>query len=177
MVNLFDTYHATVILGYQSHSLASLLARFCDYVADKRYQLADWRIRPLTDEMMMYARADTHFLLYIYDHLRNGLLDKSSRPSTPVPEGADAPMLTAQQKEERRNPQADMREVLERSAETALKLYERKIYREDGRGSEGWKGHQQRFLPAYLHWAESGHVFRKLHKWRDECARAEDESV
>lgn len=38
--------------------------------ADKRLQLADWRIRPLTDEMMHYARADTHSLLYIYDCLR-----------------------------------------------------------------------------------------------------------
>jgi len=40
------------------------------FQADKRLQLADWRIRPLTDELMHYARADTHSLLYIYDCLR-----------------------------------------------------------------------------------------------------------
>lgn len=38
--------------------------------ADKRYQLADWRQRPLSSEMKLYARMDTHFLLYIYDNLR-----------------------------------------------------------------------------------------------------------
>lgn len=38
--------------------------------ADKRLQLADWRVRPLTDEMLHYARADTHSLLYISDCLK-----------------------------------------------------------------------------------------------------------
>ena len=38
--------------------------------ADKRYQLADWRIRPLPQEMLLYARMDTHYLLYMYDHLK-----------------------------------------------------------------------------------------------------------
>jgi hypothetical protein len=38
--------------------------------ADKKLQLADWRLRPLTAEMMAYARADTHYLLYIYDRLK-----------------------------------------------------------------------------------------------------------
>ena len=38
--------------------------------ADKRLQLADWRVRPLTADMSHYARADTHFLLYICDCLR-----------------------------------------------------------------------------------------------------------
>ena len=38
--------------------------------ADKRYQLADWRVRPLSPEMMHYARSDTHYLLYIHDRLK-----------------------------------------------------------------------------------------------------------
>lgn len=38
--------------------------------ADKRYQLADWRQRPLSPEMEAYARADTHYLLFIYDKMR-----------------------------------------------------------------------------------------------------------
>jgi len=41
---------------------------------DKKYQLADWRIRPLTPEMMLYAKMDTHYLLYIYDKMRNELI-------------------------------------------------------------------------------------------------------
>lgn len=40
--------------------------------ADKRFQLADWRVRPLTPEMLHYARCDTHYLLYCYDRLRVG---------------------------------------------------------------------------------------------------------
>ena len=31
--------------------------------------------RPLPEEMFEYARADTHYLLYIYDRLRGELLD------------------------------------------------------------------------------------------------------
>ena len=38
--------------------------------ADKRYQLADWRTRPLPEDMLKYARMDTHYLLYIYDRLK-----------------------------------------------------------------------------------------------------------
>ena len=37
---------------------------------DKKYQLADWRVRPLPEELMLYARMDTHYLLYIYDCLK-----------------------------------------------------------------------------------------------------------
>ena len=42
----------------------------CSWQADKRLQLADWRVRPLTADMLHYARADTHFLLYVADCLR-----------------------------------------------------------------------------------------------------------
>lgn len=37
---------------------------------DKKYQLADWRVRPLPLELLVYARMDTHYLLYIYDCLK-----------------------------------------------------------------------------------------------------------
>ncbi|KAG0006872.1 exosome nuclease subunit, partial [Modicella reniformis] len=67
IVNMFDTYHASKLLEFGAHSLAYLLKYFVDFDADKKYQLADWRIRPLPKEMLLYARADTHFLLYIYD--------------------------------------------------------------------------------------------------------------
>ncbi|GAA5940043.1 exosome nuclease subunit RRP6 [Sporobolomyces koalae] len=76
IVGLFDTYHATHVLGYAQHSLASLLDMYTDFEPDKRYQLADWRIRPLPKEMLHYARSDTHYLLTIYDHLRLALANK-----------------------------------------------------------------------------------------------------
>jgi exosome complex exonuclease RRP6 len=47
------------VLAYPSASLAYLLEAHVGYSADKRYQLADWRLRPLPDDMMAYARADT----------------------------------------------------------------------------------------------------------------------
>lgn len=46
--------------------------------ADKKFQLADWRVRPLPDAMVSYARSDTHYLLYIHDRLRNDLLSNGN---------------------------------------------------------------------------------------------------
>lgn len=45
IVGLFDTYHACVALDYPQKSLAYLLKRHVDFDADKKYQMADWRIR------------------------------------------------------------------------------------------------------------------------------------
>lgn len=45
IVGLFDTFHASSALGYPQRSLAYLLKSFVDFDADKKYQMADWRIR------------------------------------------------------------------------------------------------------------------------------------
>jgi exosome complex exonuclease RRP6 len=45
IVNLFDTYHASHVLGLQGHGLAFLLKHYCNVLTDKRFQRADWRIR------------------------------------------------------------------------------------------------------------------------------------
>ena len=45
LVNMFDTFHASKVLGFPRHGLATLLEMYCDFTPDKRYQLADWRIR------------------------------------------------------------------------------------------------------------------------------------
>ncbi|XP_056896184.1 exosome component 10 [Takifugu flavidus] len=75
VVRLFDTHQASRALNLARHSLDHLLTHFCNVASDKRYQLADWRIRPLPEEMVQYARSDTHYLLYIYDRVRAQLLD------------------------------------------------------------------------------------------------------
>lgn len=59
--------------------------------ADKRYQLADWRARPLTRDMLHYARADTHFLLYIHDRMKQELLARG-RGEDAVPAGLVVPL-------------------------------------------------------------------------------------
>ncbi len=45
LVGHFDTFFAADLLGYPQRSLAYLLKKFVDFDADKKYQLADWRIR------------------------------------------------------------------------------------------------------------------------------------
>ncbi|KAM4652421.1 exosome complex component 10 [Discoglossus pictus] len=74
IVNMFDTHQAARLLNLGRHSLDHLLRLYCSVESDKKYQLADWRIRPLPEEMIQYARADTHYLLYIYDKMRTDLL-------------------------------------------------------------------------------------------------------
>ncbi|KAL1021159.1 hypothetical protein UPYG_G00009580 [Umbra pygmaea] len=78
VVNLFDTHQASRSLNHSRHSLEHLLKLYCSVDSDKRYQLADWRIRPLPEEMLSYARADTHYLLYVYDRLRVDLFESGS---------------------------------------------------------------------------------------------------
>lgn len=78
IVNLFDTFFASKTLGLARHSLAHLLKSFCNLEVNKEFQLADWRIRPLDDEMIKYARQDTHYLLYLYDVLSNELLKRGN---------------------------------------------------------------------------------------------------
>lgn len=74
LVNLFDTHQASKRLGFARLSLAYLLKHYCNIDADKTFQLADWRMRPLPEQLMKYAQQDTHFLLYIYDMMTNDLI-------------------------------------------------------------------------------------------------------
>jgi len=83
MVNLFDTGEAAKVLGLKA-SLANLLKHYCDVTANKQYQLADWRQRPLPEEMVKYAREDTHYLLYIYDVMRKELMTPKNSDDDPV---------------------------------------------------------------------------------------------
>ncbi|CAG9941203.1 unnamed protein product [Clonostachys rosea f. rosea IK726] len=152
---LFDTYFACEYLAYQARSLAFLLSKFINFDADKQYQLADWRMRPLPEEMLYYARSDTHFLLYIYDCVRNELVNASdsSSPETNL-----------------------IAKVLQRSKELALSRYEHPTLDEaTGEGSRGWYN----YILKHGHLAynaEQFAVFRALWKWRDDVARTEDEN-
>lgn len=151
IVGLFDTYHAARVLHYQGAGLAFLLYKFVNFNAQKQYQLADWRIRPLPQEMFDYARSDTHFLLYIYDRIRNELVSNS----TPVHDLLD--------------------EVLQRSKEYALQRYEHPVYdAEHGQGPSGW--YKMVYRTPSIFTKEQFAVFRAVHQWRDKISREEDES-
>ena len=157
IVGLFDTHYAARQLGYPGGSLAFLLKKFANVDAQKQYQTADWRIRPLPQELFDYARSDTHYLLYIFDCMRNELIQRSNL------------MLP--------NHDGDkLWHVLQKSNETALQRYEHPIYdTELGQGSAGWYKLLSR-TPAMLT-KEQFAVFRAVHKWRDNVAREQDDSV
>ena len=155
VVGLFDTFHASSALGYPKRSLMALLSKFANFDAQKQYQMADWRVRPLPKELFDYARSDTHFLLYVYDNLRNELIEKSN------PDEPDGNLLDV---------------VLEESKKEALQRYESPVYDEAfGIGSNGWYNLVYR-TPALLS-NEQFSVFRAIHHWRDVVARREDEST
>lgn len=75
IVNMFDTHQAAKRLSLARLSLAFLLKNYCNIDADKTFQLADWRMRPLPEQLLKYAQQDTHYLLFIYDNMRNDLLN------------------------------------------------------------------------------------------------------
>ncbi|XP_015928084.2 exosome complex component 10 [Parasteatoda tepidariorum] len=78
VVNMFDTGQAARVLHFAHLSLSYLLKHYCKLDVDKKFQLADWRIRPLPEEMIKYAREDTHYLLYVYDCLKNDLINQGN---------------------------------------------------------------------------------------------------
>jgi cation-transporting P-type ATPase D len=71
LINIFDTEKCCKALGYppKHRSLRFLCSKFVDIRVDKTLQMADWRQRPLSTELMEYARSDVHWLLYIADCL------------------------------------------------------------------------------------------------------------
>ncbi|OQV06449.1 hypothetical protein CLAIMM_11011 [Cladophialophora immunda] len=152
VVGLFDTYHAACALQFQGKGLKHLLLQFANVHAQKQYQLADWRVRPLPKELIDYARSDTHYLLTIYDHMRNMLVNGSSANVN----------LTDY--------------VLTQSKKEALQVYSRQLYDlETGGGPLGWFGLlTQRFVNLSK---EQLGVFRALHAWRDRKAREMDEGI
>lgn len=154
VVNLFDTYHAAVVLGYRQRSLKYLLEKFEDFQAEKQYQLADWRLRPLLPGMMEYARSDTHYLLHIYDCMRNDLVRRSKDT-----EG-----------------QHLVDYVLERSKEEALQRFQRTNFDPvTGKGPGGW--FDMLLRSSVLLSKEQFAVFKAVHQWRDHIARTEDEGA
>jgi exosome complex exonuclease RRP6 len=154
IVSLFDTYHASKSLGFPKHSLAYLLERFASFKTSKKYQLADWRIRPLTKQMRLYARADTHFLLYIFDVLKNMLIESNK-----------------------------LTQVLYDSRNVALRRFEYSKFRPDNLSNnsliftnfdtaDSWR----KLMYQYNIQTSKAKLVENLYNWRDEMAKSSDES-
>ena len=105
--------------------------------------------------MLYYARSDTHYLLYIYDRVRNDLVSASDR----------------------NNPDTDyIGRALGKSRELSLYRHEHPSYNErTGEGSRGWHNFLLKRLSLGLD-SDQFSTFRALWKWRDDTARKEDES-
>ncbi|KAL9107131.1 MAG: hypothetical protein Q9227_007911 [Pyrenula ochraceoflavens] len=154
VVGLFDTYHAADALQLPRKGLQYLLESYANFRTSKKYQIADWRMRPLPPNMLEYARADTHYLLYIYDRMRNSLIERST-------DGRDL-----------------IDRVLQNSKREALQCYTRISYGADaGSGPLSWRSQLLR-QPGSRHLnTQQFAVFRALHDWRDFKARSLDEGI
>ncbi|XP_068308573.1 protein RRP6-like 2 [Pyrus communis] len=147
--NLFDTGQASRVLKLERNSLEYLLQNLCGVTANKEYQNADWRLRPLPEEMIRYAREDTHYLLHMYDLMRTQLclMPKES-------ENSDTPLV----------------EVYKRSYDLCMHLYEKELLTENSYlhiyGLQGAGFNSQQLA-----------IVSGLCEWRDVVARAEDEST
>jgi len=73
--NLFDTYIAARTLGWDQTGLASILEKQFEVNQEKRFQRANWARRPLPDDMLNYARLDTHYLIPLRNQLRQALVE------------------------------------------------------------------------------------------------------
>jgi hypothetical protein len=144
---------------------ASLLALFCDFTADKRYQVADWRIRPLPHEMLHYARVELECrLLGSLEHLPNEILFPLCALEQAV---AKLVVHVEPYDAERGFGMNGWRSLLKKQMghKGATTLRDEYGSSEDtavwGLGEMGQKKER---------------VFKRLHAWRDTVARSEDES-
>jgi ribonuclease D len=148
IVNMFDTGQAARILQYPHFSLSYLLQKFCNVNAQKQYQLADWRQRPLSEALIRYAREDTHYLLYIYDKLKNELIN--------------------QQKNCSKTEETQLYIVFDKSKALCKKTYRKPIFY-----SKGFMNICQ--SNSHLN-AKQMKALHDLYTWRDKIARESDES-
>lgn len=71
---LFDTMIAARTLSYQKIGLGSLLEQYFGITVEKKYQRANWGRRPIKEEMLTYARLDSHYLIPLQEQLRAELI-------------------------------------------------------------------------------------------------------
>jgi exosome complex exonuclease RRP6 len=158
LANLFDTGLAAKALGLP-HGLAALLESIVGVVPDKRWQLADWRARPLTPAALAYARADTHYLLYVADRLRAALVA-----------AGDAPALGLSPATRPGAPRGALGAVLEASRLLCGEVYRKTPFSRAAALDAAAKAGLRAPGPARS-------VFVSLTDWRDALCRASDESV
>jgi exosome complex exonuclease RRP6 len=162
VVNMFDTGQAARALGLAGgFSLANLLDSFCKIKANKRFQTSDWRTRPLPKDMLLYARSDTHYLLYIRDRLEGLLLGMGS---------GSGGLVTAYGKKM-------LGQVMEKSFGVSLKVWRDPACDFTQEGADQLCLKSPALKVGQLRGSLKGMaVLRAVLEWRDQTARALDES-
>lgn len=74
--NIFDTMTAARILGHKKVGLGNLLEEIFGIKVEKKFQKADWGRRPLTQELLDYARMDTYHLIDLRNKLKAELVER-----------------------------------------------------------------------------------------------------
>eukprot|EP00981_Chlorochromonas_danica_P001010 scaffold233_cov174-Ochromonas_danica.AAC.50 len=162
VLSLFDTYDAAKVLEMESLSYSHLVHFFCQKKLSKTHQLSDWRRRPLPQEMIEYARWDTHYLLYVYDCLRKKLFQKFGVS------GVEEVMLAGRKRCLVRYEKPFFRALGYRHlVKKHPHLFQQANKNKDGMDVEGNDGGLSSLQEA---------VLAKLWDWRDATARKEDES-
>ncbi|XP_073115573.1 protein RRP6-like 3 isoform X2 [Elaeis guineensis] len=162
VVNMFDTAKACEILSKPHKSLAYLLETYCGVSTDKTLQREDWRVRPLSVEMIEYARIDAHYLLYIADCLASELRRKS-------PDTSACP-------DDKFN---FFFEASRRSNMVCLQLYVKEIESTPGASAAASILSRNLSVQGVTSWksSEIKDLIWKLCAWRDLMARIHDESL
>lgn len=73
--NLFDTMIASRILGREAFGLSGMLETEFGVAQDKKYQRANWGIRPIPPAQLSYARLDSHFLIPLRERMKQELIE------------------------------------------------------------------------------------------------------
>jgi ribonuclease D len=78
--NLFDTMVAARILGWDEMGLGAILRAEFGVELNKRYQRANWGKRPLTADMLDYARLDSRYLIPLRHRMKKELIASGRWP-------------------------------------------------------------------------------------------------
>ncbi|CDJ43191.1 exosome component 10, putative [Eimeria tenella] len=167
LVNVFDTAVAARTLAIPGGaSLANLLSFYLKKQKDRKMQLADWRVRPLTKEMKSYGRSDTHYLPYIYQCMQNQLLTRDDQTgmfnlSCITPAELGTPTGSGK---------AAVLGVMERSRDICLSLYTEGPFDGEKEATQLLKRNNVALAPL------SFAALKGLLAWRDSVARKRDVS-
>ncbi|KAF8409569.1 hypothetical protein HHK36_005647 [Tetracentron sinense] len=162
VINLFDTAKVCEVLSKPQKSLAYLLETYCGVATNKLLQREDWRQRPLSGEMVQYARADAHYLLYIADCLTTELQTQDNENSACLNDKFHFVL-----------------EASRRSNMVCLQLYAKEIE------VSPWDSAASSIISRHLNGqggvsskcCEAQDFVRRLCMWRDLMARVHDESL